>query len=248
MSKHHYVALVTGASRGIGRSIAIDFAEKGYSVAVNYYQNKEKAEDLVAHLISTYHVQAIAVQCDVSCAEEVTTMIQTIQKSLGQISILVNNAGIANQQLFTDITLAQWDRVMDVDVKGVFLCTQGVAPAMIANKYGRIINISSIWGMTGASCEVHYSTAKAAVIGFTKALAKELGPSGITVNCVAPGVIDTEMNGKLDQATIALLKEETPVGEIGKCEDIAYTVGFLACPQAGFITGQVISPNGGIVI
>ncbi len=239
--------LITGASKGIGYETAKLFAQKGYNVAVNYNSSKEAAFGLVNDLLEK-NCSVMAVQADVSCKEQVDSMINSVNKQFGEIDILVNNAGIAKQRLFTDISTQEWDNMFDINVKGMFLCCQGVLPAMIRNKSGKIINISSIWGITGASCEVLYSATKAAVIGLTKALAKELGPSGIQVNCVAPGVIDTDMNSDLDKATFEDLKEQTPLGTIGKCIDVAETIAFLAQEKANFITGQVISPNGGFLI
>ena len=162
--------------------------------------------------------------------------------------MLVCNAGIARQELFTDITEASWREVMGVDLDGVFYCAQAVLPDMLHRKAGKIITLSSMWGQVGASCEVAYSTAKAGVIGLTKALAKELGPSGITVNCVAPGVIDTEMNGNLPQDVKDELAEETPLERLGTPEDVAQAVWFLAPPAGDFFTGQVLAPNGGLII
>ena len=192
--------------------------------------------------------QAALFQADVSQQAEIQNALQQATKTFGQIDALVNNAGIAKQQLFSDVTLEDWRQIFQVNVEGVFHTCQAVLPQMIHRKEGRIINLSSIWGITGGSCEVSYSASKAAVIGLTTALAKELGPSGITVNCVAPGVIDTEMNGNLDQEALEMLKEETPLGVIGKPQDVAELVLFLATEKAGFLTGQVISPNGGILI
>jgi 3-oxoacyl-[acyl-carrier protein] reductase len=239
--------LVTGASRGIGYEIAKLFAKKGYKVAINYNQNKKAAFILLDELLNAGY-SAMVVQADVSNKEQVDFMINLVNKKFGEIDVLVNNAGIAKQQLFTDISIQEWDKMFDVNVKGMFLCCQGVLPAMVRNKSGKIVNISSIWGITGASCEVLYSATKAAVIGLTKALAKELGPSNIQVNCVAPGVIDTDMNTALDQATLEELKEQTPLGVIGRCIDVAETVAFLVSEKSNFITGQVISPNGGFLI
>lgn len=239
--------LVTGASRGIGYEIAKLFATSGYKVAINYNQNKIAADLLSKELLEAGY-SSMVIQADVSNKEQVDSMINLVNKQFGEIDVLVNNAGIAKQQLFTDISIQEWDKMFDVNVRSMFLCCQGVLSTMIRNKSGKIINISSIWGMTGASCEVLYSTTKAAVIGLTKALAKELGPSNIQVNCVAPGVIDTDMNVDLDQATFEALKEQTPLGAIGRGIDVAETVLFLASGKANFITGQVISPNGGILI
>lgn len=239
--------LVTGASRGIGRAIASLFAVNGYNVAINYNVN-ETAAKLLLNELQEADCSVMSVKADVGNKEQVDGMISLVNKKFGDIDILVNNAGIAKQQLFTDITVQEWDRMFEVNVKGMFLCCQGVLPAMIRNRSGKIINISSIWGIAGASCEVLYSSTKAAIIGMTKALAKELGPSKIHVNCVAPGVIDTDMNADLDQSAIEELKELTPLGSIGKGTDIAETVLFLASDKADFITGQVISPNGGFLI
>ncbi len=239
--------LVTGASRGIGRDVARLFALRGFKVAVNYNKNRTAAEDMLEELRRS-GCEALLVQADVSQEEQVRLMLQQVNKSFGDVDILVNNAGIAKQQLFSDIAPAEWDRMFEINVKGMYLCAREVLPAMIRNRKGKIVNISSIWGMTGASCEVLYSSTKAAVIGMTKALAKELGPSGIQVNCVAPGVIDTDMNSDLDEAAIQDLKEQTPLGVIGKGTDVAEIVYFLSSDKSDFITGQVISPNGGFLI
>lgn len=242
------VALVTGASRGIGRATAAALGAEGYSVAINYLHSEEAARSLAVELRERCGVPAEVFCCDIAEEAAVDGMFRAVTESLGPVSLLVNNAGIARQQLFTHITADQWDRLFAVDVRGVFLCSRAALPHMINEKRGNIINISSIWGLTGASCEVHYSAAKAAVIGLTKALAKEVGPSGIRVNCIAPGVVDTEMNRQLDEGTMEALREETPLGIIGSCEDIAQSVVFLASEKARFITGQVLSPNGGILI
>lgn len=239
--------LVTGGSRGIGRAIAVLFADQGYNVIINYLHAEEAAQDLLS-LLQSKGCSAMAVQADVASVEQVRAMIEQSIDCFGKIDVLINNAGIAQQKLFLDITGEDWDRMLDVHVKGMFNCCQCVLPAMISRKQGRIINISSIWGITGASCEVHYSTAKAAMIGFTKALAKELGPSNIQVNCVAPGIIDTEMNASLDENERICLQEETPLMRFGTPMEVASAVLYLASDSAGFLTGQVISPNGGLVI
>jgi len=239
--------LVTGASRGIGQETARLFAVRGCKVAINYNSSEEAAAGLYSELQAA-GCRAMLVQADVSKEEQVQKMLQQVNEKLGDIDILVNNAGIAKQQLFTDISAEEWDRYFQVNVKSMFLCTRGVLPAMIRKQAGKIINISSIWGITGASCEVLYSSTKAAVIGMTKSLAKELGPSNIQVNCVAPGVIATAMNSGLSRADLEDLRDQTPLGVIGKSEDIAETVYFLASGKADFITGQVISPNGGFLI
>lgn len=240
-------ALITGATRGIGNEIAKTFATDGYNVVINYLNSEETAEYLCSQLYEKGY-NAMKVKADVSNREEVEMMIKTVQKKFGDVDVLVNNAGIAQQKLFTEISNLDWDRIFDVNVKGVFNCSQMVLPKMIHKKRGKIINISSMWGLTGASCEVHYSASKAAVIGLTKALAKEVGPSNIQVNCVAPGVIDTDMNADLNNQDIEDIKEQTPLGMIGSAKDIAETVLFLASDKANFITGQIISPNGGMVI
>lgn len=239
--------IVTGASRGIGKACALAFGKSGADVIVNYTRSKEKAEE-VCEEISKLGGRALPFCADVADRKAVDEMIAFAHSNFGSISTLVNNAGIAEQIMFCDITEEKWDRMFAVDVKGVYNCIQAALPDMIHNKSGRIINISSMWGITGASCEVHYSAAKAAVIGMTKALAKELGPSGITVNAIAPGVIFTEMNGNISEEIMTELKEETPIGRIGTPEDIAETAIFLASPKASFITGEVISVNGGFVI
>lgn len=239
--------LITGASRGIGRAAASAFAKEGYSVAVNYNKSEEKAQSLCRELCG-YGVTAGAYRADVSDKAAVTEMIRRIESEFGGIDVLVNNAGIAEQALFTDITEEMWDRMFAVNVKGAYNCAQAVLPGMIREKRGRIVNVSSMWGISGASCEVHYSASKAALIGFTKALSKEVGLSGITVNCVAPGVIKTEMNAMLTEETLAALKDETPLNRIGTPEDAAEAILFLASEKAGFITGQVLSVDGGFIL
>lgn len=240
-------ALITGSSRGIGRAIAELFAENNYNVIINYLHSEKDANALISSLGRQGHT-AMAVRADVARIDQVKEMVDLSIAGFGAIDVLVNNAGIAQQKLFTDITEDEWDRMMDVHVKGAFNCCRRVLPNMISRKQGKIINISSIWGMTGASCEVHYSTAKAAVIGFTKALAKELGPSNIQVNCVAPGIIETTMNASLDDNERKMLREETPLMRFGTPLEVASAVLYLASENANFLTGQVLSPNGGLVI
>jgi 3-oxoacyl-[acyl-carrier protein] reductase len=239
--------LVTGSSRGIGRATAIAFAKEGWNVVINYNRSRVQAEQLEDEIIRHGGKVAIA-GCDVANRKQVDNMVRKAYKAFGKIDVLVNNAGIAQQKLFTDITVGEWDEMFDVNVKGMFNCCQAVLPKMISDKQGKIISVSSMWGITGGSCEVHYSAAKAAIIGFTRALAKEVGPSGITVNCVAPGVIATDMNGNLSIEDLDALKKETPLERIGMPEDIANAIMFLASEKADFITGQVIGPNGGILI
>ncbi len=239
--------LITGASRGIGRASAVAFARNGYNLAVNYCKSKEKAAALADEL-NSYGVMTAAYQADVSDKTEVEEMFRKAEQELGKISALVNNAGIAEQILFSDITEEKWDRMFAVNVKGAYNCTQAVLPSMIHEKYGRIINVSSMWGISGASCEVHYSASKAALIGFTKALAKEVGLSGITVNCVAPGVIGTDMNAAISGEILEELKENTPLNRIGTSEDVAEAILFLASDKASFITGQTLSVDGGFIL
>lgn len=241
------VVLVTGASRGIGRETARQFALAGDRVVLNYHQHRDAAELLVTEL-SQAGCTVSAIQADVSHRDQVDAMVAQTRQTFGPVDVLVNNAGIAQQKLFTDLSDEDWERMFDIHVKGAFYCCQAVLPDMIRQRQGKIVNVSSIWGMTGSSCEVHYSAAKAALIGLTRALAKELGPSNIQVNCVAPGVIDTEMNADLDDATRASLIDQTPLGVLGRAADIAHAIVFLASGQAAFITGQIISPNGGFAI
>ncbi len=238
---------ITGASRGIGRAAACAFAQAGYQVAVNYRQNHRLAQELIEQL-SAQGARATRFCADVSNSAQITAAIENATQEFGQIDVLINNAAIAQQQLFSDITPEQWRQMFAVNIDGIFYTCQAVLPQMLHRKAGKIINLSSIWGMVGASCEVAYSASKAAVIGLTKALAKELGPSHIQVNCVAPGVIETEMNCNLTAEDLAALREETPLETLGKPEDVANLLVFLASAQADFITGQVISPNGGFVI
>ena len=234
--------LITGASRGIGKAISEEFSRNGYRVFLNYNKSEKEAQKTASK------TGAVLVKADVSDYNEVKKMADFIHKNYGKIDVIVNNAGISQIKLFTDITEDDWDRMFNINIKGMYIVTRAFISDMISNKNGSIINISSMWGITGESCEVHYSASKAAVIGFTKALAKELGPSGINVNCVAPGVIDTDMNSHLSEEDLNNLKEETPLCRTGSTEDIAKTVYFLASEKANFITGQVISVDGGIVI
>ncbi len=239
---------ITGASKGIGSATALYFAECGYDVAINYLNNKEKAE-CVAENIRRLGRNAITLQGDISDKNCASLMVQRATLELGEITVLVNNAGIAQQKLFNDITKEDWDRMFAVNVGGAYNMISAILPSMIHNKRGSIINVSSMWGISGASCEVHYSASKAALIGLTRALAKELAPSNIRVNCVAPGLIDTEMNKDLSDNDILGIIEETPLGKIGTPKDIAKSIFFLADDEfSPFTTGQILSPNGGLVI
>ena len=241
-------AVVTGASRGIGAACAVALAKSGYNVILGYKVNKERAENLAEVLISGYGVAAIAVQADVSVSSEAQALIDTAYRNFGAVDVLVNNAGIAGYKLFTDITDEDWAQMIGTNLTGVFNCSRAAVKYMVNQKSGSIVNISSMWGQVGASCEVHYSAAKAGVIGLTQALAKEVAPSGIRVNCVCPGVIKTDMLSEIDDETIAALMEETPLGRIGTPKDIADSVAFLCSDRAEFITGQILGVNGGFVI
>lgn len=243
----HQTVLITGASRGIGRAAAEVFAENGFRLLLNYHRSEEAAKRLAEELAQK-GADAMPYPADVTDGAQVARMVAAGEERFGGIDVLVSNAGIAKQRLFTDITPEEWHRMMAVHVDGAYHCCQSVLPGMIHRKQGKIVLVSSIWGLVGASCEVHYSAAKAALIGMTKALAKELGPSNIQVNCVAPGVIDTEMNTALDGPARAALAEETPLGRMGTPREVAQAIAFLSSPQADFITGQVLSPNGGFVI
>ena len=229
-------AVVTGASRGIGRAAALALAAAGCRVAVCWHTRQEDARQ-VCREIAGQGGTAAPFELEVQSEASVAALFQNVRTSLGEPDILVNNAGIAEQKLFTD-----------VHVRGAFLCCKAALPHMIRQKWGRIINISSMWGQVGASCEVPYSAAKAALIGMTKALAKEEGPSGVTVNCIAPGAVDTEMMAGFSAQDKAALCEETPLCRLGTPQDIAAAVAFLASEQAGFVTGQVLGVNGGFVV
>ena len=234
--------LITGASRGIGAACAELFAENGYNVIINYTRSSEKAEALAAKTGGT------AIRCDVSDPASVEKMVSDIIDKYGKIDVLVNNAGISVTGVFDLVSDEDAKRIFDVNVFGTLNCTKKVIPYMLKRKYGKIINISSMWGQTGGSCEVHYSAPKAAIIGFSKALAKEVGASGINVNCVAPGMIMTDMTACYTDEEVEEIKEEIPLGRCGDPRDIAETVLFLASEKASFITGQVIGVNGGMVI
>ena len=240
------VAVITGASGGIGTAIARRLAAEGWRVVLGCCHSVQKAEALCREL-RIAGGEAAVFQADITC-EEAGALIRYAVEQYGHLDLLVNNAGIAQIKLFTEITPEDWRRMFAVNVDGMYHCCRAAVPQMVRQHSGRIVNVSSIWGLCGASCEVHYSAAKAAVIGFTKALAKELAPSGITVNCVAPGAIDTEMNAHLSAQERRMLKEEIPMGRMGTPEEAAAAVAFLAGEDARYMTGQVLSPNGGIVI
>jgi len=248
MSFKGKTVLITGASRGIGRECALEFARQGASNIIIGYNKSEEQALALESMLRDAGINALALKADVRSASEVKLMFRRAQAAFGQVHILVNNAGISGFSLFTDISEDMWDEMMDTNIKGMYLTCREALPDMISEKDGAIVNISSIWGQVGASCEVHYSASKAAVIGLTKALAKELGPSNVRVNCVAPGVIQTDMLAVVDPAIQEELKEETPLMKLGNPIDIAKSVCFLCSPDAGFITGQVLGVNGGFVI
>ena len=238
------IALVTGSSRGIGRAVARELARQGWRVCVNYRVRQDCAESLAAELAAEGHA-IMTYQADVSQRQQVQAMVRAIQEKWGPVSLLVNNAGVAGQALFQDVTDEMWHRYFSTNVDGAYHAIQAVLPAMLHAHEGCILNISSIWGQRGASCEVTYSCTKAALSGLTRSLASELAPTHIRVNCIAPGVVDTEMNGALGQEVMDQLREETPLCTIGTPQQIAQVSLFLAGEQASFVTGQVISPNGG---
>ena len=236
------VVLVTGGSRGIGKAICEKFATEGYSVAVNFEKSEEKAKALAEK------IGGKAFYADVSDYNAVSRMFDEIEKEMGEVSVLINNAAISTFGLFQDCSDEEWERVFGVNVKGVFNCSKRAVGNMLKNQSGSIVNISSIWGVTGGSCECHYSATKAAVIGYTKAMAKEFGPSGIRVNCVAPGAVDTEMNARFSKEDLEAVAEESALGYIGNPEEIAEAVFFAASEKASYMTGAVLNVNGGSVI
>lgn len=235
--------LVTGASRGIGAACALEFAKIGYFVVINYFKSKKQAIDLMTK-IKKHSGSAMVVYGDVSKEIDVEKIYLKLKKRDCLPEILINNTGVALQKLLTDTTLNEWNYVFKTNVSSMFLCCKKFLPNMIKNKFGKIVNISSIWGLAGASCEVAYSASKAAVVGFTKALAKEVAPSNVFVNCVAPGVVETEMNRNLNNHDLVCLKEKILLGRFASAQDVAKVVVFLASEQASYITGQTIGVDG----
>ena len=234
--------LVTGGSRGIGAAVSKRFAEGGYRVVINYNKSKAEAETLAGS------IGAYVVKADVGSPSEVESMMSKIENEFGGADVIINNAGISKFNLFTDVTEEEWQEIININLSGAYRVTRHGIKPMIARRSGCVINISSMWGQVGSSCETAYSASKAGLIGLTKALAKELGPSNIRVNCIAPGVIDTDMNRSLSPDVMAELCDETPLMRIGRPEDIAELAYFLASDAANFITGQIIGSNGGFVI
>lgn len=240
-------AIVTGGARGIGRAVSALLCRKGYNVLINYNSSEESALKLVSEL-KRDGLSAVAYKCDVSDKCSVDKMFEFVLSEFGSVDVLVANAGIASQKLFTDVSEEEWSKLQSVDLGGCFYCNQAAARIMVKQHSGAIVNVSSVWGVTGASCEVAYSAAKSGVIGLTKALAKELGPSGIRVNAVAPGVIKTDMLASFSEKDLASLADETPLCRLGTPEDVAEAVAFLTSDSAAFITGQVLHVDGGFVI
>lgn len=234
--------LISGGSRGIGRALVHAFCHAGDAVAFLYHHRVDAASELSAM------TGARSYSCDLSDVEQVKAAAQWAKETLGGVDVLINNAGIAQIKMLGDITDEDFRRMIDVNLSAAFYLAREISPDMVRRKHGRIINVGSMWGKVGASCEVHYSAAKAGLRGLTMALAKELGPSGITVNCVEPGVIDTDMNAALDEESRAALCEQTPLCRIGRPEDVAAAVMFLASDEAGFITGQVLGVDGGFAV
>lgn len=236
------VAIVTGGAKGIGAEIVRTLAENGYIVILNYNNSKVQAEELKNEMLQKgFNIEVV--KADVSNRNEVNSLIEFTIKKFKKIDILVNNAGISLDGLFTDVSEEMWQKIINVNLNSVFNCTQEVLKYMIKEKSGRIINISSIWGETGASCEVAYSTTKAAINGMTKALAKEVGLSNIRVNAIAPGIINTDMNSRLSYEELEQIKEQIPLNRIGNTKDIARCVKWLV--EDEYTTGQIISINGG---
>ena len=246
MNTNNKVALVTGGARGIGKAICRTLANDGFRIAVNYNNSEKDALSLKEELSAITDVEIF--KCDVSDANAVKEMFFEISQKMGNVNVLVNNAGVAEQVLFTDITDEMWQRMINTNLSSAFYCSREALRNMISDKNGVIINIASMWGEVGASMEVHYSTAKAGLIGMTKALAKEVGLSGVRVNAVSPGVVLTDMMNSFSESDKENLKDETPLNSLGTPEDIAQAVSFLVSDNARFITGQVLSVNGGFVI
>ncbi|MBP3322528.1 MAG: 3-oxoacyl-ACP reductase FabG [Clostridia bacterium] len=233
--------VITGGTRGIGRATAELFLKNGYEVVFIYRSSEEKARELEA-------LGAKGYRADLEKEQECARVAREILEQEGTADVLINNAGIAHFSLFTDLKNEEWRRICAVNLDAPIYLSRAFLPGMISQKSGRIINISSMWGQVGSSCEVAYSTAKSGLLGFTKALAKEVGPSGITVNCLCPGLIDTDMNGTLDEQTVKEIVEETPLCRMGRASDVAFACLYLASEEADFVTGQVMGINGGLVI
>ena len=239
-------AVVTGGATGIGAASVKLLCERGFRTAIIYHTSEEKAFALSSFLVSKGY-DAFAVRADVTDPEQVKNMVGTVLAHSSSIDVLVNNAGVDHWQLFDTVTDEQWRRVIDTDLSGTFHCCREILPVMLRQKYGRIVNVGSVWGQMGASCEAVYSAAKAGVIGLTKALAKETALSGITVNCVSPGAVATDMMKRFSAEETAAFCEEVPMGRLGTPEEVAQAVAFFASEEASYITGQVLGVNGGMI-
>lgn len=237
--------LITGATGDIGIAIVRAFAKNGCNVAIHTFSKTEAAKKYAKDLADEFGVKTVYVTADIAEESQVKAMFEKLDCDFGKIDILVNNAGVSLVKMLCDTTSEDFDRVMNVNLKGAFLCSKEASKNMVHNKWGRIINISSVWGNVGASCEVVYSASKAGLVGFTKALAKELAPSGITVNAVSPGLIDTKMNVHLSEQDVKELCDEIPAGRMGTPFEVAHTVLFLASQEASYITAQNITSDGG---
>ncbi len=233
------VAIITGGSRGIGKATVELLSRLGYAVAF-CYRSDEAAASAVAS-----ETGALAFKANVANEAQINEFFSAVLNKFGRIDLLVNNAGVALEGMFCDVSGEAARSLFDINIGGVVNCTKAALPVMISQKSGRIINISSVWGLVGGSCEAHYSASKSALIGMTRALAKEVGPSGITVNCIAPGLIDTDMNKNLSPDDVSAIVDETPLGRVGTAEDVANLIAFLASEAASFITGQTVSVDGG---
>lgn len=234
--------LITGGSRGIGAATVRKFSSEGYKVAFTYKNSKEAAESL------SRETGALAIAADSASETDILNAVKLVEEKLGNVEILINNAAVSSFSLITDVTLDAWREMFSVNIDAAFLYSKAVLPAMIREGFGRIVNVSSMWGTVGSSCEVCYSATKAALIGFTKALAKEVGPSKITVNAIAPGLIDTDMNASLTEEDKAAICDETPLMRMGKAEECADAIFFLASDSAAFITGEIMNISGGLVV
>lgn len=239
------VAVVSGASRGIGRACALELARQGWKIGINYRSNHEQAESLAQEIVDAGS-EAITLPADVKVAEECRQMIDKVVKHWGGLQVLINNAGIARDQLLLRISDQEWDEMLATNLNSAFYCTRQALRPMMKARYGRVINMSSVVGIAGNTGQAHYAAAKAGLVGFTRTIAKEYGGKGITANAIAPGYIDTDMTRSLNEAAAASIKEKIAVGRLGNAQDIAALAAFMASPAAAYITGQVIQVDGGL--
>jgi len=240
-------ALVTGGSRGIGRAIALELAREGANVAITYISNSNRAEEVIDE-IEAYGVKGIAIKADVSNEEEVNSMIEIVNSEIGGIDILVNNAGITKDNLLIRMKSEDWDDVINTNLKGVYLCTKAVVRGMMKKRYGKVVNIASVVGISGNAGQGNYSASKAGIIGFTKSIAKELGSRGININGVAPGFVETDMTNVLNDKIKEEMLNQIPLKRFAKPEDIANVVAYLCSEKANYITGQIINVDGGMLM